>query len=288
MAVIAAPIPARAAPRRRARLITTLGPSGVASAAVLAIVFAVALLAPVLAPSDPSQPDLINALAGPSAAHPLGTDALGRDLLSRLIYGARTALFGPALVIAFSSVAGTAIGIGAAWAGGVVDGAISRALDVLFAIPGIVFALVATALFGAGLTSAVGGLAIAYVPYVARIVRGAALRERSLPYVDAAWCQGQSGASICRRHLLPNLRPLIVAQSVAAVGFAIMDLAAVSFLGLGVQPPAADWGLMIKSGLESVLRGQPYEAIWAGAAIVVVVAAFNVLADRLTARAEGR
>ena len=151
-----------------------------------------------------------------------------------------------------------------------------------------VFALVATALFGAGLTPAVGGLAIAYIPYVARIVRGAALRERSLPYVDAAWCQCQSGLVICRRHLLPNLRPLIVAQSVAALGFAIMDLAAVSFLGLGVQPPEADWGLMIKTGLESVLRGQPYEAIWAGTAIVAVVAAFNVLADRLTARAQER
>jgi peptide/nickel transport system permease protein len=116
---------------------------------------------------------------------------------------------------------------------------------------------------------------------VARVVRSAALRERNMPYVAAAWVQGRSAFAICVRHLLPNLRPIIVAQSVSALGFAVIDLAAISFLGLGVQPPTADWGLMVKSGLDSATRGQPLEALGAGLLIVLVVAAVIVLGDRL-------
>lgn len=253
----------------------------VTAASFLAVVVAVTLAAPLLAPYDPNFPDLLNALGGSTAAHPLGTDALGRDLLSRLMYGARTTLLGPVLVIAVSSVAGTALAITAAWAGGRVDAVVSRALDVLFAVPGIVFALVTVAVLGPGIPGVVAGLAVAYTPYVARVVRGAALRERGLPYVAAAWVQGRGVLAICTRHLLPNLRPIIVAQSVSALGFAVIDVAAISFLGLGVQPPAADWGLMVKSGLDSAMRGQPLEALSAGILIALVVAAFNVLGDRL-------
>ncbi|MFE5022450.1 ABC transporter permease [Streptomyces sp. NPDC056656] len=263
------------------RAVRALGVPGVAAAALLAVVLTVTLLAPVLAPYDPDQPDLFNSLAGSSAAHPLGGDALGRDVLSRLMWGARTTLSGPVLIICLSTVVGTALAITAAWAGGKVDAVVSRLLDVLFAVPGIVFALITVAVLGPGVTGVVLGLAVAYTPYVARVVRSAALRERNMPYVAAAWVQGRSAFAICVRHLLPNLRPIIVAQSVSALGFAVIDLAAISFLGLGVQPPTADWGLMVKSGLDSATRGQPLEALGAGLLIVLVVAAVIVLGDRL-------
>jgi peptide/nickel transport system permease protein len=243
-----------------------------------------ALLAPLLAPYDPDFPDLFNALGFITPGHWLGGDALGRDVLSRLVWGARTTLLGPVLVICVSAAIGTALAITAAWCGGRIDAVISRALDVLFAVPGIVFALITVAVMGPGLVPVVLGLTVAYTPYVARVLRGAALRERNLPYVAAAWVQGRSAFAICVRHLLPNLRPLIVAQSVSALGSAMIDLAAISFLGLGVQPPTADWGLMVKSGLDSAMRGNPIEAVAAGTLIALVVCAVNVLGDRLGAR----
>lgn len=254
------------------------------SAGLLGLLVAVTLLAPFLAPYDPDAPDLFNALGFASSEHWLGGDALGRDVLSRLIHGARTTLLGPVLVIGISAVIGTALAITAAWHGGRTDAVISRALDVLFAVPGIVFALIAVAVMGPGLVPVVLGLTVAYTPYVARVLRSAALRERQLPYVAAAWVQGRSAFAICTRHLLPNLRPLIVAQSVSALGYAVIDLAAISFLGLGVQPPTADWGLMVKSGLDSAMRGNAVEAVAAGTLIALVVCAVNVLGDRLGAQ----
>lgn len=262
-----------------------LGGLGIAAVAVLAVIVLVALLAPVVAPYDPDQPDLLNVLSGPSAAHWMGTDALGRDILSRLIWGSRLTLAGPALVILLSTVVGSLLALTAAWFGGRVDAVVSWVLDVMFAVPGIVFALIAVALFGPSFGTVVGGLVIAYIPYVARVVRGAALRERSLPYVSAAWLQGQRAPSIVGRQLLPNLQSLIVAQAVSSLGFAVIDLAAVSFLGLGVQPPTADLGLMVKSGFDSVLRGFFTEAESAGTLIVAIVLCVTIVGDRLTASA---
>jgi peptide/nickel transport system permease protein len=245
----------------------------------------VAILAPVVAPYDPNEPDLLNVLSNPTAAHWFGTDALGRDILSRLMWGARLTLAGPGLVILLSTIVGTLLALTAAWFRGRVDTAISWVLDVMFAVPGIVFALIAVALFGPSFGTVVAGLTIAYIPYVARVVRGAALRERSMPYISAAWLQGQRGFSITTRQLLPNLVPLIVAQAVSSLGFAVIDLAAVSFLGLGVQPPTADLGLMVKSGFDSVLRGFFAESQSAGTLIVLIVLCVTVIGDRLTASA---
>ena len=188
-------------------------------------------------------------------------------------------------MILFATVAGTLLALVAAWRGGRVDTVISWLLDVLFAVPGIVFGLIAVAIWGPSLSTVVGGLAIAYVPYVARVVRGAALRERNMPYVSAAWLQGHSGTGITLTQILPNVQPLIVAQAVSSLGFAVIDLAAVSFLGLGVQPPTADLGLMVKSGFDSVLRGHPTEAIAAGVLIVAIVWCVTVIGDRLTSSA---
>lgn len=268
-------------PGRLTKLSRKLGITGIIAAGVLTVFTLTALLAPWIAPYDPDFPDLFASLSGPSQAHLLGADALGRDLLSRLMYGARITLLGPTLVILIATVVGTTLALLAAWNRGRVDTAISWVLDVLFSVPGIVFALIAVAIFGPTLPTVVMGLSIGYIPYVARVVRGAAMRERGMPYVQAAWLQGQSGVGISVKQILPNVQPIVVAQAVSSLGFAVIDLAAVSFLGLGVQPPTADLGLMVKSGFDSLLRGQALEAISAGLAIVLIVWSITVLGDRL-------
>jgi peptide/nickel transport system permease protein len=270
-------------PLRRA--VERLGVVGCVASAILAVIVVSAAFAPWLAPYDPNYPDLANALSGPSADHLLGTDALGRDLLSRLMWGARVTLAGPGLVIVLSTIVGTVLALVAAWRGKRTDAGIVWVLDILFAVPGIVFALIAVALWGPNLLTVVAGLAVAYIPYVARVVRGAALRERNLPYVSAAWLQGHSGFGITTKQILPNVQPIVIAQAVSSLGFAVIDLAAVSFLGLGVQPPTADLGLMVKSGFDSLLRGYPGEAIAAGAMIVLIVWCVTVIGDRLISNA---
>lgn len=267
------------------QLTRRLGVAGLIASGVLAVIVLAAALAPWIAPYDPNFPDLTAALSGPSAQHLLGADALGRDLLSRLMWGARITLLGPTLVILIATVVGTMLALIAAWNGGIVDTVISWILDVLFSVPGIVFGLIAVAIFGPNLMTVVAGLAIGYIPYVARVVRGAALRERRMPYVQAAWLQGQSGFGISLRQILPNVQPIVTAQAVSSLGFAVVDLAAVSFLGLGVQPPTADLGIMVKSGFDAMLRGQPGEAISAGLAIVLIVWSITVIGDRLTSNA---
>jgi peptide/nickel transport system permease protein len=179
--------------------------------------------------------------------------------------------------------------VAAAWAGGWVDSVISTVLDILFAFPAILLAILAAAVFGAGLTAPTLALAIAYMPYVARVLRGAALRERAREYISALEVQGLSAALICLRHLVPNLMPLIVAQGTLLFGYAMVDFAAISYVGLGVQPPQADWGVMVATGQAGVLQGYPLESISAGLCIVVVVVAVNLLGERLAQRdSEGR
>jgi peptide/nickel transport system permease protein len=232
--------------------------------------------------------DLSAAYEGPSPAHPLGTDGSGRDLLARIIWGSRPALTGPALVVVASTVLGVILALAAVWFGGWFDQLNVRVVDAIFAFPGLLLAILATSLFGPGLTAAVAALSIAYVPYIARIVRSAALRERNLPYVAALRVQGVRGFVISTRHILPNVSGLIVANATISFGFALMDLAGLSFIGLGVQPPTADWGAMVGTGMSGVLQGAPLEALEASIMIVLVVAAVNVLGDRLTERAEAR
>jgi peptide/nickel transport system permease protein len=268
--------------------VRVLGVPGLLAAGFLTVMILVAAAAPWLAPYDPNLPRPLEAYAPPSATHLLGSDALGRDLLSRLMYGARVALTASASIIVLSTVVGTAVALVSAWVGGLVDAFVSRVLDILFAVPGIVFALAAVSVMGPGPKGVVAGLALGYTPYVARVVRGAALREVRMDYISAAWVQGRSGTAVCLRHLLPNLRSLIIAQAVSSLGFALIDLSALSFLGLGVQPPGSDWGLTMRAGLDSALRGHAGEALSAGLCIALLVASVIVLGDRLSQRAEER
>jgi peptide/nickel transport system permease protein len=259
-----------------------LGLLGVAALLVLAALGLVMLAAPLLPLHDPGDVDLANSYAPPSADHPLGTDANGRDLLARLVWGSRTALLGPLLVTAVATTVGAALAMAAAWRGGWLDAVTARAFDIGFAFPGILLALVVAAVVGAGLGAAVVALAVAFVPSVGRVTRGSALQQLRLPYVDALRVQGQSPAAICARHLLPNLGALVVAQATLIFGYALVDLAALSYLGLGADPAAPDWGVMVAAGQADILGGRPQQSLCAGALIVVAVAACCVLGERVT------
>lgn len=245
-----------------------------------------ALFAPAIALQDPNSSELADAFAGPSGAHLLGADALGRDLLSRLIWGGRPALLGPLFVIIVATVIGSVLAIAAAWFGGWVDTVINAVFNLLFSFPAVLLAILAAAVFGGGLFTAVTAISIAYVPYFGRIIRSEAIRQRSLPYISAAELQGINGFRVCVAHLVPNLAPLILAQMTASFGYAMVDLAALSYLGLGTQPPDADWGQMVAAGQQGILNGQPAESLLAGLCILVVVVAFTTLGDRLIARAD--
>jgi peptide/nickel transport system permease protein len=258
-----------------------IGWLGWVSLGIVVLALLVALLGPLLRPFDPNTGDLSFSNVGPYGSHLLGFDSQGRDVLSRLIVGARTTIFGAGFVALLSVTIGTTLAIATAWFGGKLDASVSAGLDVLFAFPGILLAVVAAAVFGPSLLSAGLALAIAYAPYVARVLRGAALKERSLAYVAALEVQGFGAWRLCVRHLLPNISSLIVAQGTILFGFAMVDLAAISFLGLGVQPPQADWGVMVSEGKSGLLQGYPMVSLSAVLCIVAVVAAVSFLGDRL-------
>ncbi|MFJ8014992.1 ABC transporter permease [Streptomyces sp. NPDC096339] len=264
------------------------GPLFAVSVAVLAVLVLVAVFAPVIAPYDPEAVDLSASLAGTTADHLLGTDQSGRDILSRLLHGARTGLLGPLLVVGVSTLLGMLLGVVAAWRGGWADAVLSRSMDLVFAIPGLMLAILLVAVAGPGMTAPVIAMSVAYTPYVGRLVRGIARQEKERPYIEAYVVQGWSGWTVCVRHLLPNIAPTVFAQSAMNFGYALMDLAALSFLGFGVQPPTADWGAMINEGQGAVLQGAMLPALAPSACIVLAVVAFGIvgegLADRIARR----
>ena len=269
------------APSRGVALLRATGPAGIASAIVLAFAAFAAVFGPLLAPYDPGLPNLSLAWVGPVGGHLLGYDFEGRDVLSRLLAGAQTTMLGPLAAVVISVPVGTLLAVTAAWRRGASDAVISSSLNILFTFPAILLALLAAAVFGASLVAAVLALSAAYTPYVARVLRGAALKERTQAYIAALEVQGASATSVCLRHLIPNIAPLIVAQATILFGYAMVDLAAISFLGLGVQPPTANWGVMISENQAGLLQGYPLPALAAGACIVLVVIAVNVLGERL-------
>ena len=276
------------APKRTSRGLPGLRGTGVAahiSALVLAVAVFVAVFGEALAPHDPNLSNLSYAYVGPVSGHPLGFDSQGRDLFSRVLAGARSSVLGPTMVVLLAMVVGVLLAVASAWKGGKFDTFVSAALDVLFAFPAIVLAILVSVIVEPGLKSATIALAIAYTPYIARVLRSAALRERARDYIAALEVQGIRATVICVKHLGRNLLPLIVAQGAVLFGYAMVDLAAISFLGLGVRPPQADWGVMVSTGQSGVLQGYPLESLASGVCIVVVVIAVNILGERLTERA---
>jgi len=257
------------------------------SVGIVAVMTLAAILAPLIAPYPPDQVDLGAVHAGPSAAHWLGTDALGRDLLSRLIYGARTALLGPLLVVLSSTVLGILLGLLAGWRGGWLDAVLGRIFDVVFAFPSLLIAIMAVALFGKGLVAPVIAMSIAYMPFVARLTRSLVTAERSRPYVAAYRVQGFGGGWIAFRRVLPNATPIVGAQSTLNFGYVLAELAALSFLGLGVQAPTADWGAMINEAQAGLIGGYFLPALVPAVAVVIVVVAVNVIGEELSDRIGG-
>lgn len=273
-------VPATA--RRTARR----NPLAIAALVVFGVIVIGAVAGPWIAPYPP---DMLHAgpIDGPaSAANLFGTDDLGRDIFSRVLVGAAPSLFGPVVVVLLSTILGVTLSITAAWFGGAVRGAVARLVDVIFAIPGLVLAVLAVAMFGKGQLAPILALSVAYIPVVARLTQTAASRELALPYIAALRIQGVSNAAICFRHLVPALIPVIAAQATVGFGYAMLDLAAISFLGLGAQPPSADWGSMIAGGQPGLLQGAPEQSVFPAALIVVTVLAVGVLGARATIWAE--
>lgn len=259
----------------------------ITSIVVLAIVTLAAILAPWVSPYDPDAVDFTAFYAPPSAAHLLGTDSLGRDLLSRIIWGGRTALLGPLLVVVFSTILGILLGLVAGWRGGWVDAVLGRIFDVLFAFPSLLIAMMAVALFGKGLIAPVIAMSISYAPFVARLTRSLVAAERTRPYVAAYRVQGFGGAWIAQRRVLPNVAPIVGAQSTLNFGYVLAELAGLSFLGLGVQAPTADWGAMINEAQAGIAAGQFLPAIAPAIVVVLVVVAVNIVGEDLSDRIGG-
>lgn len=278
---------------------STLAPTGTESAsrrppsvliagAVLALVVLAAALAPFVAPYAPDAIDLSASLVGTGGEHLLGTDSSGQDLLSRVLHGARTSLIAPILLLAIAALLGVTLGTLAAWRGGWTDTLVSRLTDVMYAFPGLLFTVLIIAVFGAGITTSVLALGLAYTPTVAKYTRSVALAERRKPYIDAYRVQGMGGIRICTRHLVPNLGRSVLGYLVVLFGEALMSLATLSYLGFGTQPPSSDWGLMVQEGQAAVVQGALLPALVPGVAIALVVVSFNVVgvwaADRLDSR----
>jgi peptide/nickel transport system permease protein len=256
-------------------------PLGAIGAVIILIMVVLAAGAGWLAPYDPLETDYAAMLAAPSEAHWLGTDAFGRDVLSRIIYGSRTALTVGLGASILGATLGSLIGVASAYFGGRVDLIVQRLMDVLFAFPVIILALAVVAVLGTGAGNVILAIAAPMVPRCARVVRASALAVREMPYVDAARASGFGHRRIILRHMLPNVMAPILIMATAFLGEAILLEASLSFLGLGVQEPIAAWGLMLRGAAVQFAESAPWMAIFPGVAISLGVFGFNLFGDSL-------
>ena len=247
---------------------------------VVVLLVVVAILAPVLAPYDPNQTNMTQRLKGPSSAHPLGTDNFGRDMLSRVIYGSRISLYVGFVAVGIGAIFGGILGAICGYYGGRLDNFIMRCMDVLLAIPQIILAIAIVGALGTSLLNLMIAVGISQLPRYARVVRASALTVRGQEFVEAAKAVGASDARIIIENILPNCMAPIIVQSTLGVAQAILSAAALSFLGLGIQPPTAEWGSMLSSGRQ-FLRQAPYLTFFPGLAISIVVLALNIFGDGL-------
>jgi peptide/nickel transport system permease protein len=244
-----------------------------------------ALVGPALSPYNPAAQELARRLEPPTLSHPFGLDELGRDILARLLAGARISLLVGLAVVSVSSVVGMLVGSIAGYFGGRVDDVISRVVDILMAFPGILLAIALVAVLGPSLTNVVLALSvIGWVGY-ARLVRGQALRARELDFVHAARALGAGSPRVVLRHVLPTAFPAVVVQATLGMAGAIIAEASLSFLGLGVQPPTPSWGTMLDAG-RAHLFDAPHLTIFPGLAIALLVLGFNFLGDGLRDRVD--
>ena len=256
-----------------------------AGGGILLLWLGCALLGPLVTPYDPYADDLLNTLAAPSAAHWFGTDGIGRDVLSRVMAGARPILLTAPLATGLATGLGTALGLASGYFGGWADLALGRLIEALLALPLVMVALLALAALGASPVTVVAAVALAFAPLVARTVRSAVLSERGLDYVAAAELRGEGSLRIMAAEILPNVLPAVLAEATVRLGYAILTVASLSFLGFGLQPPSPDWGLTVAENYGLVAGGCWWTAAFAAAATASLVVAVNLLADALAGAA---
>lgn len=247
---------------------------------ILIVLFVIALSAPLIAPFPPNQTDMMDTLAQPSAKHWLGTDQFGRDILSRVIWGTQVSLKVAFAVVAISLSLGSLIGAVAGYAGGWVERIIMIGNDILLAFPGFLLALALVAARGSSLENVILAVAIAYTPRVAAVMRSVVLTIRPRPFIEASHAIGMSSLRVLFKHVLPNSLPPVIVVATVSAATAILAEAGLSFLGLGVQPPAATWGNIISDG-QGYITTNPWISLSAGLCIAVAVIALNLLGDGL-------
>jgi glutathione transport system permease protein len=251
-----------------------------AAGVVILLIVLSAVLAPWIAPYLPADPDYNNILAGPSWGHPFGTDAYGRDIFSRVIWGGRISLTVGFVSVALGGTAGVLLGLVSGYAGGLTDAALMRFCDVLLAFPGILLAIGIVAVLGPGVTNVIYAVAVFSVPVFARLVRGSTLGLKQAVYVQAARSIGVRSIPLVLRHILPGTLPGVIVYASLRIGSAILVAAALSFIGLGAQPPSPEWGAMLAEG-RNYLGVADQMTLFPGLAIFVTVLAFNLLGDGL-------
>lgn len=247
---------------------------------LIALVLLVAIIGPALSPYDPLKPVPLDRLKGPSADHLFGTDSLGRDILSRVIYGARISILIGLISVSISLLPGTLLGLLAGYFGGRVDSLIMRLMDMLLAFPAILLAIFITAILGPSLPNTMVAVGIVYIPHYARIVRASVLSLKEQLFVQAIAHLGGGHARILGRHILPNALPPIIVYATLGMGTAVLQAAALGFLGLGAQPPQPEWGAMLSEGRQYI-QIAPHVAAFPGAAILLLVLGFNLFGDGL-------
>ena len=250
---------------------------------IVAVAIACAIFGPAIAPQSPEAQDLLLGASPPSPQHVLGTDDLGRDVLSRLIVGARTAIVGPLAIAAGALILGSAIGLIAGFRGGKVGGLLMRMVDLIYALPAFLVAIVLAGVIGGGYWFAVCLLAVLFCPFDARIVRGATLQQRRMPYVEATRLLGMKQSAVLLKEIWPNVRPLELANAFLNFAFGLVYLTSLAFLGIGVPPGVPDWGRMVSEGL-GYIEINPWGILAPGLAIVLVAASVTLLGDRLEER----
>ena len=254
---------------------------GLVGLAIILVVLAIAIAGPLLiAPNLATQMHMALRLRPPSDAHWLGTDQLGRDLLYRVLLGARTSLTIAVSAVALSIALGLPLGIVSGYVGGWIDGVLMRLVDAMLSFPALLLALTISAMLGPSVPNTIVAIGVAFTPFLARIIRGEALRVAQMPYVEAARAAGATAVTMIVRQLLPNVLPLVIVQGTISLAFAILAEAGLSFLGLGTQPPQSSWGLMIQASRD-YLDVAPWTALVPGTAVALTVLALNMFGDVL-------
>lgn len=247
---------------------------------LVVVLLMIAAFAKYICPYDPYTQDLTQAQKAPSIEHPFGTDRYGRDMLSRVITGSTTSIYATLILVAISTVGGTFIGIICGWFGGKADTVLMRISDLFLAFPSLVFALAVAGVLGGGIHNAIIALAVISWPKFARLARGLTLAQKDSAYLMAARLSGCTAVKLMLKHILPNIAGPILVTAVLDIGTMMMELAGLSFLGLGVKPPMAEWGSMINEG-RNLLQVAPWMVLAPGFAIFLTVMVFNLFGDTL-------